>query len=118
MGAHRRGMYSSDPNLKDELWKRSFWVLIILDRTACLHLGRPCVIQDEDFDIDLPMVVDDEYWETPDDQEEPHGISNARPSMMEAFVCCIELTQMLAFALRTVVSTTTSTLSGHSCRVL
>jgi hypothetical protein len=107
-------MYASEPNLNDELWKRSIWVLIIMDRTACLHLGHPCVIQDDDFDVDLPMAVDDEYWEEPVHLAELPVPPKNGPSTMDAFVCAIQLTRMLAFALRTVVSRIVSTLFGHS----
>ncbi|KAJ7253504.1 fungal-specific transcription factor domain-containing protein [Mycena rebaudengoi] len=76
VGAHRRKSPAAPPpapatgpaaptdeNLpEDELWKRGFWVLVFLDRMHSLQYGRPCAIQDEDFDLDLPIDCDDEYW--------------------------------------------------------
>jgi hypothetical protein len=100
-------MYSGSPSLDDELWKRVFWVLVVLDRTFSMQLARPCVLQEEDFDAELPLLLDDEYWEEPvisDSEDSSLGAPQARPSMMEAFICHIKLTQISAFALRTIVS--------------
>ncbi|KAH7108549.1 fungal-specific transcription factor domain-containing protein [Auriculariales sp. MPI-PUGE-AT-0066] len=62
--AHRRARYNSQqPNLLDELWKRTFWTLVVIDRImACRH-GRPLLIRDETFDLELPLEVDDESWD-------------------------------------------------------
>ncbi|KAK6992172.1 fungal-specific transcription factor domain-containing protein [Favolaschia claudopus] len=101
VGAHRR----KDPTLpwtaEDELWKRAFWVLVYLDRVLSKDLGRPCAIQDEDFDLDFPLDVDDEYWETPDPAQafqQPKG----KPSRISAFIAHLRLCQVCSFALRTV----------------
>ncbi|KAG0702839.1 fungal-specific transcription factor domain-containing protein [Suillus ampliporus] len=66
VGAHRRKAYGNKPTVEEELWKRAFWVLVSLDRLMSSSLGRPCAIQDEDFDLELPIECDDEYWEHPD----------------------------------------------------
>lgn len=55
------------------------------------------------FDIALPTECDDEYWLTPEGElsfEQPPG----KPSKVTAFVCVVKLCQILAFAMRTVVS--------------
>ena len=55
------------------------------------------------FDIALPTECDDEYWLTPEGEpsfEQPSG----KPSKVTAFVCVLKLGQILAFAMRTVVS--------------
>lgn len=55
------------------------------------------------FDIDLPIECDDEYWFHPDPAQafkQPPG----KPSKLSFFVSLIKLNQILAFALRTVVS--------------
>jgi hypothetical protein len=104
MGAHRRKMYSGDPNLNDELWKRTFWVLVIFDRTFSATLGQPCTIQDEDFDLDLPVALDDSYWEPLVSNGESSSCLGVKPSLMVAFICLIQLNHIFAFALRTIVS--------------
>ncbi|TCD69092.1 hypothetical protein EIP91_008734 [Steccherinum ochraceum] len=83
-----------------------------MDRMLGLSLGRPCAIQDEDFDVELPVECDDEYWELSDhsDPEKAHVKMVAfkqppgKPSKITYFNCFLRLNQILAFALRTVYS--------------
>ena len=90
--------------------------LVVLDRALSTLLGRPCILQDEEsalhphyatrkltfrsFDADLPLTCDDEELEC--DLKLP--LQPDRPTQMSSFVCTIRLSQILAFALRTVVS--------------
>ncbi|THV06403.1 hypothetical protein K435DRAFT_816004 [Dendrothele bispora CBS 962.96] len=100
VGAHRRKV-SRPMTVEDELWKRAFWVLVCMDRMVSTALGRPCAIQDEDYDLDLPTECDDEYWEHPDPAKafrQPPG----KPSIVSAFVLTLKLNRILAFALRTI----------------
>ncbi|KAF8066999.1 fungal-specific transcription factor domain-containing protein [Lyophyllum atratum] len=102
VGAHRRKTQDVH-TVEDELWKRAFWVLVCMDRLFSSSLGRPCSILDEDFDIDMPIECDDEYWEHPDPelrwrQPTPHKT----PSIVVYFNVYIRLNQILAFLLRTV----------------
>ncbi|KAL5525563.1 hypothetical protein ACEPAG_6899 [Sanghuangporus baumii] len=103
VGAHRRKVYNAPISVESELWKRAFWVLVALDRCSSAGLGRPCAIQDEDFDLDLPLEVDDEHWEHPDPAQafkQPPGI----PCNISFFNSFLKLNQILAFALRTIYS--------------
>ncbi|KAG1759731.1 fungal-specific transcription factor domain-containing protein [Suillus occidentalis] len=103
VGAHRRKAYSHKPTVEEELWKRAFWVLVSLDRLVSSSLGRPCAIQDEDFDLEMPLECDDEYWEHPDPDKtfkQPPG----KPSLVSHFVNILKLNHILAFALRTIYS--------------
>ncbi|OBZ66208.1 hypothetical protein A0H81_13860 [Grifola frondosa] len=103
VGAHRRKVYNTVPTVEEELWKRAFWSLVLMDRSTSCALGRPCAIQDEDFDLDLPLECDDEYWENPDPSlafKQPPG----KPSKVTYFNCGLRLNQILAFALRTIYS--------------
>ncbi|KAI1786446.1 fungal-specific transcription factor domain-containing protein [Ganoderma leucocontextum] len=103
VGAHRKKVYSSSPTIEEELWRRAFWVLVAMDRATSFGLGRPCAIQDEDFDIDLPTECDDEYWTNADPElafKQPAG----RPSKVAFFNCSLRLHQILAFAMRTIYS--------------
>ncbi|KZV67312.1 hypothetical protein PENSPDRAFT_58281 [Peniophora sp. CONT] len=104
VGAHRRKVYNLTASRREgELWKRAFWVLVVVDRCMSTCLGRPCAIQDEDFDLDLPADVDDEYWENPDPAlafQQPPG----KPSKVAYFIASIRLNQIVGFALRTIYS--------------
>lgn len=102
VGAHRRRPQSSHtPTVEEELWKRAFWVLMSIDRMASSSSGRPCGLQDEDFDLDLPIDCDDEYWEHPDASirfKQPEG----KPSSMSFFNCYLSLMDILAYAMRAI----------------
>lgn len=78
---------------------------------ACRALEHPSARTDllaysalRSFDLDLPTECDDEYWLHPDPEQvfkQPPG----KPSSIAFFNCYIRLHQILAFALRTIVST-------------
>ncbi|KAJ4498061.1 fungal-specific transcription factor domain-containing protein [Lentinula lateritia] len=100
VGAHRKAVYERFPTVDEELWKRAFWLLVILDRTGSASLGRPCSLGEEDYDLDLPLEVDDEFWATEDPTlafQQPSGL----PSRVTAFNAWIGITQIVGFALRT-----------------
>ncbi|KAF8176576.1 fungal-specific transcription factor domain-containing protein [Mycena galopus ATCC 62051] len=80
--------------LEDELWKRAFWSFFALERTGCIFLGRPMGLHVEEYDIDLPLAVDDEYWDQGFAQ--PAGI----PSRMSYFICYLQLCEILGDAMR------------------
>ncbi|KAE9401311.1 hypothetical protein BT96DRAFT_992196 [Gymnopus androsaceus JB14] len=46
-----------------ELWKRAFWTINYIDLSLALYVGRPRVVTPDDYDVDFPEEVDDEYWE-------------------------------------------------------
>lgn len=48
VGAHRKAVYERFPTVDEELWKRAFWLLVILDRTGSASLGRPCSLGEEE----------------------------------------------------------------------
>ncbi|KAJ7760594.1 fungal-specific transcription factor domain-containing protein [Mycena metata] len=107
VGAHRRKAAShprtAEDAREDELWKRAFWVLTLLDGWLSAYTGRPCSIQDEDFDLDFPIDCDDEFWETAEPErafQQPKG----KPSYISAFIAHLRLHQILSFALRTIYS--------------
>ncbi|KAH7107225.1 hypothetical protein BKA62DRAFT_790898 [Auriculariales sp. MPI-PUGE-AT-0066] len=61
--AHLRRSYQQQPNLNDELRKRTFWSLVSVDRLTASLYGRPLYIKDESFDLELPLEVDDGCWD-------------------------------------------------------
>ncbi|TFK49562.1 hypothetical protein OE88DRAFT_1726802 [Heliocybe sulcata] len=102
VGAHRAKVYYNSRSTKDdELWKRAFWVLVTLDRVYSSVLGRPCAIQEEDFDLDTPVECDDEFWDPPE-PDKAFRQPPDRPSKIAAFNCYLKLNQLLAVALRTI----------------
>lgn len=48
VGAHRKKVYQTGPNIDDELWKRAFWHLVVLDRLGSASLGRACGLAEEE----------------------------------------------------------------------
>ncbi|KAJ7578637.1 fungal-specific transcription factor domain-containing protein [Mycena floridula] len=100
IGAHRKKPKSKqgDP-VTEELLKRAWWVLVGMDTFSSSVMGRPCMICREDFDVDLPIECDDEYWEHPDPAQAFHQPVD-RPSKVTAFICFIHIMDLMATALR------------------
>ncbi|KAI0745137.1 fungal-specific transcription factor domain-containing protein [Earliella scabrosa] len=100
VGAHRRKIYGRKPTIEEELWKRAYWHLVAFDRIGSMLIGRPCCSHEEDLDLDLPLEVDDEYWENEDPElafRQPEG----KPSIVSGFVQWIKLSHIIAYALKT-----------------
>ncbi|KAJ3502010.1 hypothetical protein NLJ89_g9078 [Agrocybe chaxingu] len=93
VGTHRHK--STIPSMQDELWKRAFWVLVYMDRIVSIGFGRPLTILDEDFDADLPIECDDEYWEHPDPRKRFKQPPN-KPSLVTAFLQQLKLMKILS----------------------
>ncbi|KAH7101860.1 fungal-specific transcription factor domain-containing protein [Auriculariales sp. MPI-PUGE-AT-0066] len=104
VGVHRNRSYRHIRYLLDELWKRCFWVYIAQDRLVSSMNGIPCTIQDEDFDLDLPLAVDDDGWDIDRDGYDfplRSASPSERPSQLAFFVAYLQLLRILAYALRT-----------------
>ncbi|KAF7377390.1 Fungal-trans domain-containing protein [Mycena sanguinolenta] len=84
-GQHRRKPASHQWSPEDELWKRAFWLLFALERIGSLFLGRPMGLHVEEYDVELPLEVDDEYWDKGFAQ--PAG----KPSQLSYLVCYVQL---------------------------
>ncbi|KAI8993102.1 fungal-specific transcription factor domain-containing protein [Trametes punicea] len=103
VGAHRRKIYGRKPTVEEELWKRAYWHLVAFDRVGSMLIGRPCCTREEDLDLELPLEVDDEYWENENPElafKQPEG----KPSLVTAFVHWIKLSHIVAFALKMLYS--------------
>ncbi|RPD58799.1 hypothetical protein L226DRAFT_471250 [Lentinus tigrinus ALCF2SS1-7] len=103
VGAHRHKMYKTKPTIEDELWRRAFWILVLLEWSNCYGLGRPASLHDEDIDAALPTEIDDEYWPTSGSEQTPSQ-PEGKPSKVAYLVAHIRLARNLAFATRTVYS--------------
>ncbi|KDQ25973.1 hypothetical protein PLEOSDRAFT_1106857 [Pleurotus ostreatus PC15] len=112
VGAHRRTSKVDRPTVQDELWKRAFWQVLSLffsDRLLCAYVGRPCTIHAEDYDVEYPVEVDDEYWTNPDPElafMQPPG----KLSSITAFNLLIKLGEILGTVLRLLYPTNKSKL--------
>ncbi|KAE9397941.1 hypothetical protein BT96DRAFT_49204 [Gymnopus androsaceus JB14] len=101
VGAHRKKEILK-PTLENELWKRAFWMLFVIDIFTSAFLGRPRCINTEDFDVDLPCMCDDEYWENPDEPEHAFQQPPGKPSSASYFICFIKLMDVLGLVMRTI----------------
>ncbi|KAF9501879.1 hypothetical protein BDN71DRAFT_1379281 [Pleurotus eryngii] len=109
VGAHRKTSRVVKPTLQDELWKRAFWVLVIMDKLVSAFVGRPCALHEEDYDVGYPLEVDDEYWSNPDPElafKQPPG----KMSKITTFNLLLKLGEILAVALRVLYSANKSKL--------
>ncbi|KAK7053471.1 Gypsy retrotransposon integrase-like protein 1 [Paramarasmius palmivorus] len=98
LGLHRRKPEGIKLTAEYEQLKRAFWVLVVLDRLVSNFSGRPTAIREDEFDQELPVDCDDEYWGHPDPDvafKQPPD----NPSSISCFICYIKLTEILAFAL-------------------
>ncbi|KAJ4483215.1 fungal-specific transcription factor domain-containing protein [Lentinula aciculospora] len=105
LGVHRRQPEGTKWTSLDEQKRRAFWVLVSLDRLISSFVGRPSAIRDEDFDCDLPLECDDEYWENSQYPELSFKQPTDKPSIISCFNSHLRLCEILAFALRTLYST-------------
>ncbi|KAH7087233.1 fungal-specific transcription factor domain-containing protein [Auriculariales sp. MPI-PUGE-AT-0066] len=103
--AHRREKYKNPkPNLLDELWKRTFWSYVAADRMTAASYGRPLIIKDESFDLDLPLEADDACWDIEDDEYPFLGTIRAEQSSCSFFVAHIKQMLILGFSIQTIYS--------------
>lgn len=98
IGLHRRT--GKKPTLEDETRKRVFWAIAAMDILCSAALGRPRATQSEDFDQDLPVECDDEFWGADDTSfKQPAG----KP-FMPYWNCLLRLLGILGMAQRTIYS--------------
>ncbi|KAF7348956.1 Zn(2)-C6 fungal-type domain-containing protein [Mycena venus] len=102
VGAHRR--QHGPHTVTVELWRRAFWVLVAYDRLVSCTLGRPCAMQYDDFDIELPTECDDEYWENDEDPALAFRQPPGKPSRVAFFNSYLRLNNILAFVLHLLYS--------------
>ncbi|THV03738.1 hypothetical protein K435DRAFT_247672 [Dendrothele bispora CBS 962.96] len=104
VGANQRRSGDTRPTVEGELWKRVFWMLYVIDVYVSDILGRPMATSVDDFDLDLPIECDDEYWETPDPNlafKQPPG----RPSNMIYWTNFLKLIEISSLVQRKVYRT-------------
>ncbi|KAJ7069946.1 fungal-specific transcription factor domain-containing protein [Mycena amicta] len=77
-----------------ELWNRVFWTYFCFDRSVCAFIGRPTGLHLEDVDADLPLEVDDEYWD--DNFVQPPN----KPAFHAFLTYYVQLSEILGSAMR------------------
>ncbi|CAE6436458.1 unnamed protein product [Rhizoctonia solani] len=100
IGSHRM---RSSQTLENELHKRCFWSMLLIDRYYGVHLGRNAAMFDWDSDLDNALEVDDDLWslnpgDTPPVQ--PSGIVSG----LSVFNQVIGLVRLYGRCLQTVYS--------------
>ncbi|KAK0451180.1 fungal-specific transcription factor domain-containing protein [Desarmillaria tabescens] len=98
IGLHRKKPRAKGHKLTvdDELKKRSFWALVTLDRLISLYDGRPLMMHEEDFDSELPVECDDEYWDIRSDGEVRFCQPGNKPSKISYFNAQIRLSGIMS----------------------
>ncbi|KAJ7813925.1 fungal-specific transcription factor domain-containing protein [Mycena olivaceomarginata] len=96
LGVHRRKTRVETPS-------RAFWVLVYLDRFGSSVLGRTCSVGYFDYDLELPLEMDDEYldWEHP---THPFQQPAHTPSRISFFNTLMRLSNILGFSLQILYS--------------
>ncbi|PWN45053.1 hypothetical protein IE81DRAFT_227198 [Ceraceosorus guamensis] len=104
VGAHRKvtAQRLKHPLLLTETYRRLWWVTYSLDREFSAGLGRPVCIQDEDFDVDEPLAVDDMFLIDAAATGNPPSQPVEKPSLLAGFVASIRLDQIIGRTLRTI----------------
>ncbi|KAK0443809.1 fungal-specific transcription factor domain-containing protein [Armillaria borealis] len=104
IGLHRQKPKGHKLTVNDELKKRSFWALVMLDRLLSLYLGRPVMMQEEDFDLEPPIECDDEYWDIGTDGEVYFCQPADKPSKISYFNAQIRLSGIMSVVARNLYS--------------
>ncbi|KAK0496568.1 fungal-specific transcription factor domain-containing protein, partial [Armillaria luteobubalina] len=101
IGLHRRKPDGYKFTVEDELKKRSFWALIFLDRLVGLYAGYPAMMRDEEFDLQMPIECDDEYWDIAPDGQVDFNQPSGKPSKISCFSASIKLSEIMSVAMKT-----------------
>ncbi|WVR05193.1 hypothetical protein IAU60_002205 [Kwoniella sp. DSM 27419] len=101
IGIHIRSTLLNIDPIERALYNRAFWCLYHIDRVNCAGIGRSVALQDDDFDADYPIDVDDEYWDTGDPETDFQQPESAGISRISAFVHVLKLDHILGATLRT-----------------
>ncbi|KAK4242145.1 fungal-specific transcription factor domain-containing protein [Achaetomium macrosporum] len=67
--------------IEDEMRRRTWWTIYILDRSLAVELGRPMLIDDADCDVSLPAAIDD-YHMTERGHRLPDGAEGLTHSLL------------------------------------
>jgi hypothetical protein len=77
--------------------------LILTDRVTSSVYGRPLLIKDESFDLDLPLEISDDYWELHADERSQRSLTPT-VSLYSFFGWHMRLLLILGISVRTIYS--------------
>lgn len=102
-GAHRKltAQRLQHPLAIEEEWRRTWWTAYSLDREISTTLGRPMAVQDEDFDVALPLEVDERYFTASGDGAVPTQ-PKGKPALISGFLSALKLDEIMGRTLRTI----------------
>ncbi|KAJ6451945.1 fungal-specific transcription factor domain-containing protein [Mycena sanguinolenta] len=95
-GEHRRKFEGRRWSHQDELWRRAFWSFVVLDRFLGSFLGRSIALHPEEYDVEPPLEVDDEYWDQDQGFSQPPG----KPSQLSYFVHNVRIYEIMGDVMR------------------
>ncbi|KAJ6595543.1 fungal-specific transcription factor domain-containing protein [Mycena vulgaris] len=104
-GAHHRTGYTRMKPLEAELYKRVFYILLASDTGIGSLRGRPCIAHSVDYDLDLPVDCDEEYWGIPNAIQPP-----GKPSTSAFMVAYLPLINIIGRIQRAVYA-----VNGQPC---
>lgn len=61
LGIHRQKVLEQMPFFDDEMYRRMWWCIYILDRRYALESGRPFLTQDYNVDAAMPRNISDDW---------------------------------------------------------
>ncbi|KAJ7745801.1 fungal-specific transcription factor domain-containing protein [Mycena maculata] len=102
IGAHRSKSRGMRPTPEEELEKRAYWALVLLDSHISAALGRTNAVA-QDLDLEMPIACDDEHWVSSIGNK-PFYQPPGTPSLVEFFLCHINLHRILAVVQRILYS--------------
>ncbi|KAJ7473551.1 fungal-specific transcription factor domain-containing protein [Mycena latifolia] len=105
IGMHRFNMYASASTFDLELERRASWILLLFDTQIGTALGRGSTLESHEFELRMPVVCDDDYWNSPD--AGPHRMFRqppGKPSVVAFFNCMINLNRILALSCKLLYS--------------
>lgn len=115
-GAHRETTKRWSSSLMiDQLRKRAWWAVVVIDRSVSLSLGRPLSIQDNDFDVGPFLQMSDEDLERFDknphlDPLPPIRNNSQTYRLLVTFIFCFRLLE-IATQVHGIVNQTRNALS-------
>ncbi|KAF5344020.1 hypothetical protein D9758_012892 [Tetrapyrgos nigripes] len=106
IGIHRKQWYDQQKisSTEKELWKRAFWILVAYDIYMADYFGRTATLVPEDYDLDVPIDCDDDYWpgERPGDTGRDFQQPEGKPSTIAHWLSSLHLLTIYRYSQRTI----------------
>lgn len=112
-GAHRKftSKRLGHSLVTEETYKRLWWVTYVLDRQLSCDLGRPMAVQDEDFDLEEILLVDDDILVQASENKTQAVQPSNKLCDFAGFHQWTKLTQIVGKTLRTIYAISKSKIS-------